>query len=62
MQTVKVEVRVIDKQTGHEDVIHADWRDASEEDLRVIKARAPGLVEAAIDALTKEPVLGPNRD
>jgi hypothetical protein len=62
MQTVKVEVRLIDKHTGHEDVIHADWEDVSEEDVHLIKARAPSIVAAAKGALTKQPVLGPNRD
>lgn len=62
MQTVKVEVRLIDKHTGHEDVIHADWEDVSEEAVHRIKALAPSVVQAAKDELTKEPVFRPHRD
>lgn len=56
METVKIQISRVNKQTGHEDIIHADWCDVSEPDMRVVLARAPGLVTAALQSLTRDPV------
>jgi len=58
MLTVKVEVRVIDHQTENEHILHGEWCAAAEEDLLVIKARAEYIAKAALEALTRDPVLG----
>ena len=62
MQTVKVEVRLVNKHNGAEEVISADWGDVSEEDVATIRERANKIVFMAKRDLVSHLLLGQAED